>query len=709
DITPSPKYPDYVAAKGIVLVRAMSPQTNDNQANDAKVNSAGKSSQKPSALSPSMQALLDWSAPVDGLRAAVMIQTQNQQQEQTNYPKVLLVLQNVSDKNIRICDTQMKKNDDVRIREDKRTLYLHDKVKGILSGHSSSGGTDTDVELKPNQVVMLDIFHGEVPSDKGFTLSAALVDVLLHNGSMLFSASLNLNTAPPNAWSGKLTTPPTRGAVLAKGPLPNDMKSRELFQVFLDHARHNGDIPGGMIKRLEEKVQYFISINTGDQSGDPYAKKMQRVTTRFEKDGDWTQADVVSLLDEIAAVTTIPMDTTLDTIREETLNRGQLLPSSLKNANWGQALPGGLRMAWILEPVADRYHLGSSLNSRVVIHNSGEEPVAFKIINFQQPKHSATNGSGAAIELESTYWTTRGLPKSYRLHPGEYCEVHAPGIGIGRRNNDQDDWANVRPGTWILANEGDDVVFQAGEILLTGDYNQKVDSDWWLKSLTQRLRMDAPLPANEAERKLILFRAVQDLFGTSPRPNEAESFYADKSPEALENLAKLLSKRSWITPVSGSIKSGVTKFRVLPRDPDAANRPRVASNPGRYNLADTLRLVVTRRPYGSRIVNEANLMWFPKGENSVSTPVSLPDGYNTWAAGWIPETTDLWIATKDSLRRYDFSNLASIQVQPFDGDQQSTAPVPNELREQLNGIIVGGETPRPTIGPVASSADSKSD
>ena len=545
------------------------------------------------SLPANIETLLDWGTPVDGLRGAVMIQTSVQKPELTNRPKVFLVLQNVSDKPLRFCDTQMVKNDDVQVREDNRMLYLRDE-EGILSGFSSSGGTDTDVRLQPREVVMIDLFYGEKVKENGLPISAAMVETIVYDPSLTYSVTINLVTAPTGAWSGKLTTPPSRGAALANGSLPKNAAAQQLFRYCIDHARLSGDIPGGTMSLLQAKVQYFIEVNTGDQSGDPYAKMMRPIFARLEKSGDWSQADVATLFDGIAAVTTIPLEATLEAIREHTLQRGMPLPSSLQNANWGAALAGGLRMAWTLEPAADHVHLGSSLKSRVVIYNSGKEPVAFVTRNFHQPTHSAQNSTGSAVKLESTFWTTIGRPEPYRLHPGEYCQVKAPGIGIGPRNSQVDDWANIRPGTWILADEGDEVQFQSGDVWLTGDHNSKVDADWWLKFVTERVDRESPVPASQDERKLILFRVVQDLFGTSPQTTEADAFYGDKSPEALHNLALLLSKRTWLTPVTGSIKSGPTKFKVLPADPNAATRPRIVTTPGRYNVGDELRLEVTR-------------------------------------------------------------------------------------------------------------------
>ena len=126
---------------------------------------------------------------------------------------------------------------------------------------------------------------------------------------------------------------------------------------------------------------------------------MKPLLRRFEKTGDWSQADVVSLFDSIAAVSPIPLDITLEQLREHALQQGSQLPREFQNANWGSPLPGGLRMAWVLEPTAHEYPLGSALKSRVLLHNAGEQSVAFVTRRFQQPRHTAKDCAGTSGRL----------------------------------------------------------------------------------------------------------------------------------------------------------------------------------------------------------------------------------------------------------------------------------------------------------------------
>ncbi|MFO1065480.1 MAG: M56 family metallopeptidase [Pirellulales bacterium] len=515
---------------------------------------------------------LDWSEPVNGLRAAIQIRSANEKGIFGKERQIYLVLQNVSNKSIRFCDTNIRETKEPAAEVEGREIYLH-RNGVILFGLQNSVSTKTDQVLEPRCLFYINLVESDLAQDRQTKTGDHLAEGIVKDPTQSLSAVLCVDNAPEGAWTGRLKTPASRGAYAAKVLMPSSKEGQALFRFCIDRARLSGKVPGGLIGKLQELVEEFIRNNSGDASGDPYAKKMQPLTARLDKHKDWDQGDVVRLFDDIAAVTTIPLERTLDVIRENTLQRGHALPASMKDSNWGDVLPSGLRMAWILEPHSQEYPLGSALKSRVIIHNSGNEPVMFVTRSFQQPRHGAVTENGAAVKMASTFWTTLGRRESYRLHPGEVCEVYAPGIGIGPRHRDKADQSNVRAGTWLLADEGEQIVFQPGEVLLTGDHNQVVDPDWWPAFINERIRRDAPLPAEAQEREVILFRVVADLFGNSPSPEEAAAFYADMSPQAIENIAQRLSKRSWHKPVTGSIRSGELRFKILPPNPTAAARP----------------------------------------------------------------------------------------------------------------------------------------
>ena len=92
---------------------------------------------------------------------------------------------------------------------------------------------------------------------------------------------------------------------------------------------------------------------------------------------------------------------------------------------------------------------------------------------------------------------------------------------------------------------------------------------------------------------------------------------------------------------------------------------RTANNPGRYTLGENIRLIVSRRPDGTRIVNEASIQFFspdptrpPPGK---PREIKLPDGYNTWAAAWMAVSNVLWVLQQGSVHRYDFTAPADVK------------------------------------------------
>lgn len=239
---------------------------------------------------------------------------------------------------------------------------------------------------------------------------------------------------------------------------------------------------------------------------------------------------------------------------------------------------------------------------------------------------------------------------------------------------------------------------------LSGDHAERVDPDWWIKFVTQRIHREAPIPADKVEREFILFRVIADLFGGSPTPEEAAAFLADQSPDALNNLAKLLSNRHWQRSVTGKINSGELKFRVVPNDPAIATRPRVVTDPGFFNLADQVRLSVSRQPQGEQIANEASITWYPPGKDNITTKVRLPREYGSWAAGWAPGATVLWVIQKDQLRSYDFTDNANVKEARYEGDQIASAPIPADVHQALRDAMAQTADQKPAPRPPAASA-----
>ena len=645
-------------------------------------------------LEPGREETLRWGKPVNGLRAAIVIRPGPGEPKADDRPDLFLAVRNASDAPIRLSDTAAAPK--------LRSLSL--KLDGKTQARFTFGDpTGTDVALRPREVAFLLIFPSHQRNQDGHTSGSLIAEGSLKDPRQTMVAEMNLERAPAGAWTGSLVTGETSGAAASGKPQPKDKEAQALFRAWQGHARSNGDIPGGLVGRLGDKVKEFIRLNTGDAAGDPYAKKMAPLVPRLDAARDRSPAEVIALLDDIAAVTPTPLRTTLDEAAGRTIRTGSPLPPELLNAPWGEAQPNGLRLAWLLEPRAAEHRLGTPLKSRILFHNSGKDAVVFRTRTWHQSAgHKARDARGGEIKVDSTHWTTRAPLVPFRLASGEFVEVTGAGIGVGS-NKDEEDWQGTRVGSWVEAKEGDEVTFIPDAVPLR-DWNEGTkllgEPRWWLDFIAERLNRELPLPASVAERTHLLGRVMRELFGAAPSAEEAAAFTSVASPASLDSFARRLAHRPGLTPFTGAFTSGVTSFRVLPADPDAARRPRTASNPGRYTLGENVRLVVTRRPDGTRIVNEASIRFFSPDPTRPAPgepwEVPLPDGYNTWAAAWERGSNVLWVLREGSVRSYDFSNPAEVKETTLEGPA-ITEKVPGPILDALRaapGVLAPPATPR---------------
>jgi hypothetical protein len=338
-----------------------------------------------------------------------------------------------------------------------------------------------------------------------------------------------------------------------------------------------------------------------------------------------------------------------------------------------------------------------------MIHNSGRKPVVFRARSWHQGGHTAHDARGVDLKVDSTYWTTLGRLQTYRLAPGEFIELNATGIGVGANKNDED-WQHTRVGSWIDAKAGDEVTVTTTPVNVA-DWNDEPPRDgepgWWYEFVSARLARHRPLPADGEERKRLLYRVAMELFGNPVSEETNNAFVNDKGPQALDSLAKVLSHRARMPSFTGSLSSGPTKFKVLPADPDAAKRPRVAHNPGRYTIAPGAVLEVWRRPVDERVKNEATVQFFssdPKaGAPGDPLKLKVPDGYDTWAVGWVRGTPLLWVMHSGKVQRYDFSDPAHVEESTLEGEE-ITETVPRDIFDALRNVLSRASDPAKNSG-----------
>ena len=506
---------------------------------------------------------------------------------------------------------------------------------------------------------------------------------------------------------------PAPAAAQASERKPELKDSQSLFRIWQKSARTDGKIPGAMIGRLDDWVKYFIELNKDEGAGGKLSVKFEQLLPRFVATRDWTPTDAIALLDEVSAIHTIPLRNALDAAAEKSILTGEPLPVLLKECRWGKPAENGLRVAWPLEPRRKEYRLDTSLRSRILVHNSGREPVVFVMPSWQQSGgHVARDSNNEDIRVTSVEWTTIPRMMIYRLAPGTYCETRAPGIGVGARTNDED-WANVRAGSWILAKEGDDVRFTPDEVEIrmspfavglrhgNGLQNPKDAADLWNSIVVERVEREMPIPSGAADREQILRRIVLDLFGVEPSAAEIAAFVADKSPGANHPLlssqlvtARVVHNRK-TSSFTGTLPPGTISFRVLAADPDAAKRPRVATEPGYYILGDRQRLHVEQARIGERRVNKGTITFFssaPKTDPPAAPHViRLPDGQSTYAIAWDRDAGTLWILQKELVRSYDFTTPAQVKETRFESG--GIVNVPERFHEALKSAFDSPDAP----------------
>lgn len=670
-----------LAGIGLVIATGLAIPVAMLRAADAKSVSGAQADSKPiegTKLPQGMEDRLQWGDAAHGLRLALIRPQAVGEPALEEIFDFKLVIQNVSDAPIRFRSTP---------GESKRSLRFY-RDGEVLAGMVDPEARLGDMLLQPQQVTIVPLFSR---TNTGRSVSS--------DPSLSFVAKLGVESSPDAGWNETLATAESFGMGVTHGLVPKDKSARSLLKSWTAISRDNGSIPGAMIGRLGDSVKTFIKNNPTWET----TPRLKEMLPRFDASHDWAGSNALALLDELASIQETPVSMALDHESETSVRRGSPLPASLVGAPWGEPAVNGLRLAWLLEPRSEQHRLGSPLKARILIQNTGKTTVAFRTRTWHQVSHTAREAGGKDLKVDSTYWTTLGRLLPYRLAPGEFVELNGPGIGIGANKNDED-WLNTRVGSWIETKAGD-VVTVSTESVQLFDWNQDPAADpqskWWLEFITARLSRHLPLPDDAEERRRIVYRVAMELYGTPVGTEINATFVADRTPTAVGALAKALAADPLTTPYAGSLKSGSTKFKVLPVDPDAAKRPRVANNPGRYTIADTIRLDVQRRPLGDRIVNEAYLQFYAADQNA--TPpgkphhLKLPDGYDTWAAAWHRGGTMLWLQQASGVRTYDFADPANVKETDVSVDQ-----VPADVQAVLKGLI-GPATPKRGSGPPAAA------
>jgi len=468
---------------------------------------------------------------------------------------------------------------------------------------------------------------------------------------------------------------------------PKHESGRLLFKIWQDSARTDGKIPGGALRSLAAGVARLISLNPTDER----VPKVSELLKRIDTSHDWTQADAVALLNDLTDIYPALPEWAgaygSSSSMGGPIRPGEPLPAELKGAAWGAPAASGLCAAWLLEPVARLYPLGTNLKSRILFHNTGNERVVFRTPDWHQySNHQAREVSSTIIQVSATEWTRLSTLVTIRLAPGEYAEVEAHGIAIGPQITVEENWAGLRVGAWIEAVDGDEVTFQPATVGASEDAwippaERRTPLEMWKAIVDERIDRETPIPAGRADREQLIRRVTLDLIGVPPTPEEIARFTADDAPDARTALANRLVAR--VVPFAGNLPAGKIKFRVTAADPDAAKKPRVATGPGWYTIGDNVRLSIAERPDGNRRLNEARILFFSPDQKAEPPgkphEIKLPDGHLTWAIAWERGRTVLWVVQKGLVRKLDFTDPGDVKETRF--EDGGIVNVPEHLRD----------------------------
>lgn len=612
-------------------------------------------------LPAGLESKLQWGETVKGVRAAIVRPLALGRPPSSEVFDFLVVAQNVSERPLRFTNKSTTRTHSLVVRKDG----------AALTAFEESAPEEFDFELAARQVAVFRIFSNRVG---GASITA-------DDPSMTYLFKISIEGSPAGSWSGTITAGELVGAFSAYGCLPQSRSAKTLFAYWNSVARRDETIPGGMIGLLADSVKTFTNNNPTWKS----TPQLLEMLTRFDADRDWTGVEAIELLDRLALIEETPIDMALSVESHLTIRRGSPLPDSLRNSPFGPPAANGLRVAWLFEPRSEEPRLGTPLNSRVLVHNSGNTVIVFRARNWRQGRHTAKRSDGKELSVKSIHWLTRGILLTYRLQPGEFIELNATGIGVGPNTNSEE-WQNTRVGSWIDTVPGDDVTVVTSPVEMK-DWNEIVVPDqiptWWKDLIGSRLKRTLPLPADPEERRRLLYRVAMDLFGTPFAKSIQDRFVADLNDGALERLTETLSSLPEPRVFSGSLESAPTRFHVLPPDPDAAKRPKIADGPGRYSLAENIVLAISRRPIRDRIANEASISFSTDDARSPDgvppKKLNLADGYDSWMIGWIRGGTRIWIRDQNGIQEVDFSDPSHVRTESVEESN-----VPREIREALN-------------------------
>ncbi len=152
---------------------------------------------------------------------------------------------------------------------------------------------------------------------------------------------------------------------------PQQEEPRALFGEWKKSAYANGKIPGALIGKLADEVRKYATAHPNLHSG----QQLPKLLPRFDASRDWTPAEAVSLLNDVAYYSTGPIEAILAQPSDalwKTKTRFEIMPVQI--VNWSEAKDGlriGMRVA------EGEWRVGGKVRIELWLHNAGAKDVSF--------------------------------------------------------------------------------------------------------------------------------------------------------------------------------------------------------------------------------------------------------------------------------------------------------------------------------------------
>lgn len=156
---------------------------------------------------------------------------------------------------------------------------------------------------------------------------------------------------------------------------PRQKEPRELFDMWKITANADGTITGTFIGALATEVRAYLKANPNPDSG----MKLPKMLPRFVTTRDWTEAEAIKLLDDVAYYSTAPIAAR---VAKAKLPSDALWPTKVefqgcpvKIEKWSEA-KDGLRIG--MRVVDGEWRVGGEVNVGMWLHNAGTKDLTLK-------------------------------------------------------------------------------------------------------------------------------------------------------------------------------------------------------------------------------------------------------------------------------------------------------------------------------------------